>query len=438
MRERKKFYFVKTWRIYFCLYTFSLELICFFAVIAIEAGVDMIPKANFLQLPTIIVGLLLLSLNFVAVAKEPEAAVEEAEVHSPTLHGLINIDDNQENLQDYMASSSDGSGEDVITDDEDQGSGNGDVYPSSGTSVQPELSAVTDDPNLRTKLTPCLRQHKEHKASGNIYVPHCTKKGEYHKRQCTNYACWCVDPNGLIIKGTNRSESDEKPDCENGSNLGLCLKSLLKHSTGLLGSFRPKCSESGDYKAIQCHESKCWCVDKQGTEVESTKVNLPQIPICVETNPIPSTVPSTSSTTTTTTATTTKDTTTTTTEATTSSTTSTTTIKLTSTKRNEFHLKNPGYDINDVSVSSVNEVTNSGNLAGSDQSKSDNATPVTREPGIMAAIIAGAVVGLFVSILLAMFVVYRMRKKDEGSYPLDEPCKNNYTYTKAPDKEFYA
>lgn len=77
-----------------------------------------------------------------------------------------------------------------------------------------ELSTVTDDP-VR-KLTPCLRQHKEHKTSGNIYVPHCTKKGEYHKRQCTNYACWCVDPNGVIIKGTNRSESDEKPDCENG------------------------------------------------------------------------------------------------------------------------------------------------------------------------------------------------------------------------------
>lgn len=394
----------------------------------------MIPKANFLQLPTIIVGLLLLSLNFVAVAKEPE----EAEVHSPTLHGLINIDDNQENLQDYMASSSDGSGEDLITDDEDQGSGNGDVYPSSGTSVQPELTAVTDVPTIKVRLTPCLRQHKEHKASGNIYVPHCTKNGEYHKRQCSNHACWCVDPNGALIKGTNRSESDEKPDCENGSNLGPCIKSLLKHSTGLLGSFRPKCSESGVYKAIQCHEAKCWCVDKQGIEVESTRVNLPQMPTCVETSPIPSTVPSTSSTTTTAKATTTT-TSTTTTEATTSSTTSTTTIKLTSTmKKNEFINKNPGYGINGVSIGSVNEVTSSGGLADSEQSKSDNAMPVTREPGIMAAIIAGAVVGIFVSILLAMFVVYRMRKKDEGSYPLDEPCKNNYTYTKAPDKEFYA
>lgn len=391
----------------------------------------MIPKANFLQLPTIIVGLLLLSLNFVAVAKEPEAAVEEAEVHSPTLHGLINIDDNQENLQDYMASS-DGSGEGLSTDDEDQGSGNGDVYPSSGTSVQPELTAVTDVPILHERLTPCLRQHKEHKASGNIYVPHCTKKGEYHKRQCTNNACWCVDPNGVTIKGTNRSESDEKPDCENGSNLGLCLKSLLKHSTGLLGSFRPKCSESGVYKAIQCHEAKCWCVDKQGIEVENTKVNLPQMPTCVETSSIPSTVPSTSSTTTTT-----KDTTTTTT--TTEATTSSTTIKLTSTmKKNEFFNKNPVYGINSVSVSSVNEVTSSGGLADSEERKSDNATPVMREPGIMAATIAGSVVGLFVIIVLAMFVVYRMRKKDEGSYPLDEPCKNNYTYTKAPDKEFYA
>jgi syndecan 2 len=41
-------------------------------------------------------------------------------------------------------------------------------------------------------------------------------------------------------------------------------------------------------------------------------------------------------------------------------------------------------------------------------------------------------------VLLVMFVVYRMRKKDEGSYPLDEQKYQNYSYTKAPDKEFYA
>lgn len=35
-------------------------------------------------------------------------------------------------------------------------------------------------------------------------------------------------------------------------------------------------------------------------------------------------------------------------------------------------------------------------------------------PGLLAAISGGAVVGLLLTILLVMFVVYRMRKKDEG------------------------
>lgn len=54
-------------------------------------------------------------------------------------------------------------------------------------------------------------------------------------------------------------------------------------------------------------------------------------------------------------------------------------------------------------------------------------------------IIGGSVVLLLCVVLLVMFVVYRMRKKDEGSYPLDEPRKTpNYNYVRAPEKEFYA
>ncbi|MFH4974594.1 hypothetical protein AB6A40_001303 [Gnathostoma spinigerum] len=63
------------------------------------------------------------------------------------------------------------------------------------------------------------------------------------------------------------------------------------------------------------------------------------------------------------------------------------------------------------------------------------------KPGILAAVIGGTVVGILASILLVMFVVYRMRKKDEGSYALDEPKqppRYSYAYQKAPTKEFYA
>ncbi|KRY71047.1 Syndecan, partial [Trichinella pseudospiralis] len=62
-------------------------------------------------------------------------------------------------------------------------------------------------------------------------------------------------------------------------------------------------------------------------------------------------------------------------------------------------------------------------------------------PGILAAVIGGSVVGLLAAILLIMFIVYRMRKKDEGSYALDDsktPPSYPYAYHKAPTREFYA
>lgn len=57
------------------------------------------------------------------------------------------------------------------------------------------------------------------------------------------------------------------------------------------------------------------------------------------------------------------------------------------------------------------------------------------------AVIGGAVVGLLCAILVVMFIVYRMRKKDEGSYALDEPKRspavNSYAKN-ANNREFYA
>jgi len=62
------------------------------------------------------------------------------------------------------------------------------------------------------------------------------------------------------------------------------------------------------------------------------------------------------------------------------------------------------------------------------------------QPGIMTAVIGGTVVGLLCTILLVMFIVYRMRKADEGSYSLNEPKRspNVHSYLKAPSREFFA
>jgi len=54
-----------------------------------------------------------------------------------------------------------------------------------------------------------------------------------------------------------------------------------------------------------------------------------------------------------------------------------------------------------------------------------------------AGLIGGAVLILLMIVLILMFVVYRMRKKDEGSYSLDEP-RQTFGYTRAKDQEFFA
>ncbi|XP_012551171.1 syndecan isoform X2 [Bombyx mori] len=71
----------------------------------------------------------------------------------------------------------------------------------------------------------------------------------------------------------------------------------------------------------------------------------------------------------------------------------------------------------------------------------DRAISFFAQPGILAAVIGGAVVGLLCAILVVMFIVYRMRKKDEGSYALDEPKRSPAaaSYGKGHNnREFYA
>lgn len=71
----------------------------------------------------------------------------------------------------------------------------------------------------------------------------------------------------------------------------------------------------------------------------------------------------------------------------------------------------------------------------------ERATSFFAQPGILAAVIGGAVVGLLCAILVVMFIVYRMRKKDEGSYALDEPKRSPAatSYGKGHNnREFYA
>ncbi|CAD7077361.1 unnamed protein product [Hermetia illucens] len=85
--------------------------------------------------------------------------------------------------------------------------------------------------------------------------------------------------------------------------------------------------------------------------------------------------------------------------------------------------------------------TNSEEVLIMNTKNEDRTASFFAQPGILAAVIGGAVVGLLCAILVVMFIVYRMRKKDEGSYALDEPKRSPAlnTYAKnGNNREFYA
>ncbi|UJR22394.1 hypothetical protein I4U23_025455 [Adineta vaga] len=62
------------------------------------------------------------------------------------------------------------------------------------------------------------------------------------------------------------------------------------------------------------------------------------------------------------------------------------------------------------------------------------------KPAIVVGIVGGVVIGMLSAILLIMFIIYRMRKKDEGSYALEEgPRKSpSHAYTRVSSREFFA
>lgn len=86
-----------------------------------------------------------------------------------------------------------------------------------------------------------------------------------------------------------------------------------------------------------------------------------------------------------------------------------------------------------------NQVTSTTSAPGSPQEpievRSENLFQRTE---VLAAVIAGGVIGFLFAIFLILLLVYRMRKKDEGSYDLGERKPSGAAYQKAPTKEFYA
>ncbi|XP_009485980.2 syndecan-1 [Pelecanus crispus] len=71
--------------------------------------------------------------------------------------------------------------------------------------------------------------------------------------------------------------------------------------------------------------------------------------------------------------------------------------------------------------------------------KAAGAAGIMDRKEVLGGVIAGGLVGLVFAVFLVAFMLYRMKKKDEGSYSLDEPKQSNGGYQKPhKQEEFYA
>jgi len=58
-----------------------------------------------------------------------------------------------------------------------------------------------------------------------------------------------------------------------------CHAAQHKNDPHLLGAFHPRCDVDGYYKAEQCHERVCWCVDRFGREFDQSR-SIGKMPDC--------------------------------------------------------------------------------------------------------------------------------------------------------------
>ncbi|XP_066464113.1 nidogen-2 [Eleutherodactylus coqui] len=127
-----------------------------------------------------------------------------------------------------------------------------------------------------------------------LFLPECDSEGNYVPLQChgsTGY-CWCVNRNGEEIEGTRTGPGRGPPQCgvpePTQRPQTMCERwkqSLLDHYGGTPSAehYIPQCDHYGDFTPLQCHGNSgyCWCVDKDGREIEGSRTQPGMTPACL-------------------------------------------------------------------------------------------------------------------------------------------------------------
>ncbi|XP_071958121.1 saxiphilin-like [Antedon mediterranea] len=101
-------------------------------------------------------------------------------------------------------------------------------------------------------------------------LPECEDDGTFSPKQCTEAVCYCVSAEGNRIGGKSDVWEADEVTCE-------CQRERYETMIGepKMGAFIPECNASGDYKAVQCHGSVCYCVESShGNKIEGSEKHI--------------------------------------------------------------------------------------------------------------------------------------------------------------------
>uniref|UniRef100_UPI00398F2778 uncharacterized protein nid2a isoform X2 n=1 Tax=Pristiophorus japonicus TaxID=55135 RepID=UPI00398F2778 len=162
------------------------------------------------------------------------------------------------------------------------------------------LPAPTERPKTacveqRDQLQAELNQHRARPPIG-MHIPQCDAEGNFRPLQCHSSTghCWCVDEWGREIPGTRTHPGNDQPQCGLPEPIQrpqtVCERwrlSLLEHYGGRPADDQhvPQCNQFGDFNPLQCHGNSgyCWCVDKEGREIQGTRTQPGSPPACIPT-----------------------------------------------------------------------------------------------------------------------------------------------------------
>ncbi|PNJ70339.1 NID2 isoform 2, partial [Pongo abelii] len=157
-------------------------------------------------------------------------------------------------------------------------------------------------PDSTSSLTPCEQQHRHAQAQyaypgARFHIPQCDEQGNFLPLQCHGSTgfCWCVDPDGHEVPGTQTPPGSTPPHCgpppePTQRPPTICERwreNLLEHYGGTPrdDQYVPQCDDLGHFIPLQCHGKSdfCWCVDKDGREVQGTRSQPGTTPACIPT-----------------------------------------------------------------------------------------------------------------------------------------------------------